>query len=105
MPLYKKKIGYVAGTEARKAEAQVYGDNKKISDDAKNRKYVGEKIKKLIKEGMSEEKIVEEILKDKVMERFEYLKSINPDTSVFVRNWVEDAIKKKNKREKQERER
>ena len=39
------------------------------------------------------------------MERFEYLKSINPDTSVFVRNWVEDAIKKKNKREKQERER
>lgn len=44
MPLYKKKIGYVAGTEVRKAEAQVYGDNKKISDDAKNRKYVGEKI-------------------------------------------------------------
>ena len=40
MPLYKKKIGYVAGTEVRKAEAQVYGDNKKISDDAKNRKYV-----------------------------------------------------------------
>lgn len=35
MPLYKKKIGYVAGTEVRKAEAQVYGDNKKISDDAK----------------------------------------------------------------------
>ena len=58
MPLYKKKIGYVAGTEVRKAEAQVYGDNKKISDDAKNRKYVGEKIKKLIKEGMSEEKII-----------------------------------------------
>lgn len=30
MPLYKKKIGYVAGTEVRKAEAQVYGDNKKF---------------------------------------------------------------------------
>lgn len=105
MPPYKKKSQYIPGNKVTGAAIQVYGDNKKISDDAKNRKYVGEKIKKLIKEGMSEEKIVEEILKDKVMERFEYLKSINPDTSVFVRNWVEDAIKKKNKREKQERER
>ena len=105
MPLYKKKIKYVAETEIRKAAAQAYGDRKEISDDAKNRKYILEKIRKLVREDVDKEKIVEEILKDRVMEKFEYLKSINPDTSVFVRNWVEDAIKKKNKREKQERER
>ena len=78
---------------------------KSILEEGKKASELGETVKKLIKEGMSEEKIIEEVLKDKVMERFEYLKSINPDTSVFVRNWVEDAIKKKNKREKQERER
>lgn len=102
---HKKKIGYVAGSEARKAAAQAYGDSKEISDDAKNRKYILEKIKKLVQEDVDEEKIIEEVLKDKVMEKFEYLKSINPDTSIFVRNWVEGAIKKKNKREEQERER
>lgn len=105
MPPYKKKIGYVSGTVSRRVSEQIHGENKRSSDDAKNRKYILEKIIKLVQEDVDEEKIIEEVLKDKVMEKFEYLKSINPDISVFVRNWVEDAIKKKNKREKQERER
>ena len=52
---------------------------------------------------MPEEKIVEEILKDDVMGKFEYLKKINPDIKVFVENWVKDAINKKNKKEERER--
>ena len=103
MLLYKKKIQYIPGTVSRKVSEQIYSENKRSSDDAKNRKYVSEKIKKLIKEGMSEEKIIEEILKDEVMKNFEYLKAINSDTRVVVENWVKDAIKRGNKREEQER--
>ena len=103
MPLYKKKIRYIAGIETGKAAAQAYGDNKKISDDAKNRKYVVGKIKQLIKDGMTEEEIIEEILKDKIMEEFKYLQKINPDIRTFVKGWVEDAIKKNNKREERDR--
>ena len=103
MPPYKKKSQYIPGNKVAGAAIQVYGDNKKISDDAKNRKYVGEKIKKLIKEGMSEEKIVEEILKDNIMEEFKYLQNINPDIRICVTRWVEDAIKRNNKREERER--
>lgn len=98
-----KKFKYKPGTELIKAATQVHDDNRELSDDGKNRKYVLGKIKKLIKEGMPEEKIVEEILKDDVMGKFEYLKKINPDIKVFVENWVKDAINKKNKKEERER--
>ena len=103
MSTYKKKLRYKPGTESIKAATQVHDDNRVISDDGKNRKHILKKIKKLIKEEMPEEKIVEEILKDDVMKKFEYLKKINPDIKVFVENWVNDAINKKNKKEEREK--
>ena len=44
-----KKFKYKPGTELIKAATQVHDDNRELSDDGKNRKYVLGKIKKINK--------------------------------------------------------
>ena len=71
--------------------------------DSSNRKYIRKKIVEYIKGGLSKQEIVEKILKDPIINEFEYLTKSGTKIDVFINNWTEDAIKKENSKDENAR--
>lgn len=76
------------------AEDSIYLKNKKVTEteDSRNRQYVQKQIVKYVEEA----EIIEKILNDNIMEKFEYLKNRGLNLEYCVTDWVETAIKKYN---------
>ena len=80
--------------------------NKKVTEteDSRNRQYVQKQIVKYVEEGFEEAEIIEKILNDNIMEKFEYLKNRGLNLEYCVTDWVETAIKKYNTEKSKEEE-
>ena len=80
--------------------------NKKVTEteDSRNRQYVQKQIVKYVEEGFEEAEIIEKILNDNIMEKFEYLKNRGLNLEYCVTDWVETAIKKYNTEKSKEKE-
>lgn len=88
------------------AEDSIYLKNKKVTEteDSRNRQYVQKQIVKYVEEGFEEAEIIEKILNDNIMEKFEYLKNRGLNLEYCVTDWVETAIKKYNTEKSKEKE-
>ena len=69
---------------------------KNLSDDYKNRLYVRKKIVEYIKQGLSKQEIIDNILSDDIMKNFEYLKNNGLSIDKCVTNWVDVEIRRGN---------
>ena len=81
------------------AEDSIYLKNKKVTEteDSRNRQYVQKQIVKYVE-------IIEKILNDNIMGKFEYLKNRGLNLEYCVTDWVETAIKKYNTEKSKEKE-
>lgn len=86
-------------------ENSIYLKNKKVTEteDSKNRQYVQKQILEYVEEGFEEAEIIEKILNDNIMEKFEYLKNRGLNLEYCVTGWVETAIKKYNTEKSKEK--
>ncbi len=76
---------------------------KSPNEDQENRRYVQNKIKQYIEQGMQQKEIVEKILNDSIMEKFEYLTRNGLDIKLCVTDWVQSAVKRQNVKTEKER--
>lgn len=84
------------------AEDNIYLKNKKVTEteDSRNRQYV----QKQILEYVEEAEIIEKILNDSIMEKFDYLKKRGLNLEYCVTDWVETAIRRYNIEKSKEKE-
>lgn len=62
-------------------------------DDNKNRKYVKIKINEYIQSGLSEEEALDKIMKDDIVNKFEYLTENGLNIRECFRNWARAYVK------------
>ena len=75
-----------------KADLKREKGNPQKTTDTKNREYVKDKIVEYIKSGLSEEKAIEEIMKDPIVKEFEYLTKNGLDIKECFKNWVRSKM-------------
>lgn len=63
------------------------------SDDITNRRYVRGKIIEYLRSGMEKKDVVEKILNDPIMKKFDYLSKNGLNIETCVNEWVENAAK------------
>lgn len=105
-----KSNNRIPGLSVRNAQSQVNTENRirqknksSESGDIANRNYVQSKIIEYIKSGVSKEEIIEKILKDPIMKQFEYLTNNGLKIEACVEGWVENAIKRNDKKSEKTR--
>lgn len=62
-----------------------------ISQDTKNRNYVVEKMTEYMQNGLTEDEAVEKIMKDPIVEQFEYLTKNKIDIRRCFRDWTRNT--------------
>ena len=90
------KRGYVLGIQIDKTMSHINEMNKKQSDDSKNREYVMKKMLGYLKDGLSEEMVLDKIMEDPISKEFEYLSKNGLDKRNCFRNWMNSVMKRKN---------
>lgn len=88
------------------AEDNIYLKNKKVTEteDSRNRQYVQKQILEYVEEGFEEAEIIEKILNDSIMEKFDYLKKRGLNLEYCVTDLVETAIRRYNIEKSKEKE-
>lgn len=88
------KQKYIPGLSASRAAGQAYDENRTIgSDDTYNRDYVVRTIVNDIKNGLSEEKALDKIMKDPIIKQFEYLSKNGLNIRECFKDWARREIK------------
>lgn len=97
--MMKRRRNVIPGIAIEYAEISANARRKNVdeTEDSKNRQYVQKQIVKYVEEGFEEAEIIEKILNDNIMEKFEYLKNRGLNLEYCVTDWVETAIKKYNR--------
>lgn len=99
---------YIAGLAAQNTQYDINLNKnmenktkKAESDDVINRRYVRGKIIEYLRSGMEKKDVVEKILNDPIMKKFDYLSKNSLNIETCVNEWVENAAKNsRNKGEK-----
>ena len=101
-----KKGNAIPGLSAKNTQYFIEREEKRKrlpNEDQANRQYVQNKIKQYIEQGMQQKEIVERILNDSIMEKFEYLTRNGLDIKLCVTDWVQSAVKRYNVKTEKER--
>lgn len=101
-----KKWNAIPGLSAKNTQYFIEIEKRRESlqnEDQENRRYVRNKIKQYIELGMQQKEIVEKILNDSIMEKFEYLTRNGLDIKLCVTDWVQSTVKRQNVKTEKER--